>query len=933
MKKILLLILVSLQLSIFQEAAATHLRAADVQVERICGTLTFRITVIAYLNSTSNTRFGTNSEVLFGDGTSARIPLTTATQRPDLGVNVSVATFVTEHTYLSNGIYTIAYIERDRSAGVLNIANSTDVPYVTFVKINTDPSFGCNRYPVLSVVPLDRACSGAAFYHNSGAFDTDGDSISYQMSIPSASPTSFATYTDPNASLFYPNFNNGNEERNGAPTFGINSLTGLVTWNAPGAIGEYNIAFKIIEWRKRNGVYVEISSTTRDMQIVVETCLNKRPSLQIPNDLCVVAGTSVDQVIAGIDPDNHPVKIELFSELLRAPDSLAEVDPRKVDFVPSSPPAKVRFRWTTTCDDIRQQTYQVVVKITDQPTDGPKLVSFATWSIRVVAPPPLLQQPVLDVVRLHGVVNWEPYVCDQAESILVYRKVDSYPFTPGNCQVGIPGFLGYQLIDEVPASTNTFRDTNFGSGLSPGATYCYRLVALMGDTRSIVSAEFCIGPVKTDAPVITHVSVEETAEVGSIRVSWKSPLEINQTQFPKPYQYDIFRSEDFIGEKGIAKIATVTDTTFLDKAIDSRNKVFNYRIVVYAKPQFSEQFIAVDTSAVASSVRLSAEAKDESIVLHWRDSVPWSNFVRNKPYHLIYRGEGVKSDGQMHLIDSALVTVAGLTFEDKAVKKNQIYSYKVLTRGTYGNPLIPVQENFSQVVYMTPVNDLQPCPPMVSVAVTNCDEYLNHYTCRNTNFSNALTWEAGSSDECRLDIVSYNIYAASSIDEAPELIATVSSTDFIDANLMSFARCYQVSAIDSRGTESQLSEKVCNDNCPSFWLPNVLTPNGDGCNDVFTSDIDPLLIGENLPCRVTDVNQCTRFVESVQITIFNRWGREVYSNIADGAAATPVMWTGNDNNGNECASGVYYYSADVRFVTVDPSKQTQKYKGWVHLLR
>lgn len=932
MKKFLLLILVVSQLSVLREASATHLRAADIQVERICGTLTFRITVIAYLNSSSNTRFGTNSEVIFGDGSSARIPLTTATSRPDLGLNVSVATFVTEHTYTSSGIYTIAYIERDRSAGVLNIANSTDVPYVTFVKINTDPTFGCNRFPVLTVVPLDLACSGATFYHNSGAFDSDGDSLSYVMSIPSASPTSFAVYTDPNSNKFYPNFNTGNEDRNGVPTFSINSLTGLVTWNAPGAIGEYNIAFKIIEWRKRNGVYVELSSTTRDMQIVVETCSNKRPNVLIPSDLCVIAGTSIDQLISGVDPENHPVKIELFSELLRAPDSLAEVDPTKVGFVPSNPPAKVRFRWTTTCDDIRQQTYQVVVKITDQPPDGPKLVSFATWSIRVVAPPPLLQQPVLDVVRLHGVVSWEPYVCDQAESILIYRKVDSYPFTPGTCQLGIPGFLGYQLIDEVPASTITFRDTNFGSGLSPGATYCYRLVALVGDTRSIVSDEFCIGPVKTDAPVITHVSVEETSEAGSIRVSWKSPLAINQTQFPKPYQYHVFRSEDFIGEKDIKEIAAVMDTSFLDKEIDSKNKVFNYRIVVYAKPQFSEEFIAVDTSAVASSVWLSAEAKDESIVLHWRDSVPWSNVVRNKPYHLIYRGEGVKSD-KMQLIDSTLVTVAGFTFEDKTVRKNQIYSYKVLTRGTYGNPLIPLQENFSQVVYMTPVNDLQPCPPIVTVAVTNCDEYLNNYTCRNTNFSNALTWEAASSDDCRLDIVSYNIYATSTIDGEPELIATVSTTDFVASNLTSFARCYQVSAVDSRGTESALSEMVCNDNCPYFSLPNVFTPNADGCNDVFTSDIDPLVIGENLPCLVVDVNQCTRFVESVRITIYNRWGREVYANTADATTATPVMWSGNDNNGNECASGIYYYSADVKFVTVDPAKQARKYKGWVHLLR
>lgn len=932
MKKFILLAIMLVQLSIFKEALATHLRAADIQVERICGTLTFRITVIAYLNSSSSTRFGTNSEVLFGDGASARIPLTTATLRPDLGVNISVATFVTTHTYAANGIYNIAYIERDRSAGVLNIVNSTDVPYVTFVRINTDPSFGCNKYPVLAVVPLDRACSGAAFYHNSGAFDTDGDSISYQMSIPSASPTAFANYSDPHSNRFYPNFNTGNEERNGVPTFGINSLTGLVTWNAPGAIGEYNIAFKIIEWRKKDGVYVEASSTTRDMQIVVETCSNKRPWLVIPGDVCVIAGTSIDQLISGMDPENHPVKIEVFSELLQAPDSVADIDPKTAEFLPSLPSAKLRFRWATDCNNIRQQVYQVVFKITDKPPDGPKLVSFATWSIRVVAPPPVLEQPALDVVRLHGVLQWEPYDCPEAKSILIYRKVDAYPFTPGHCQIGIPGFLGYKFIDEVSPLNREYRDTNLGAGLSPGATYCYRLVAVVGDSRSIVSGELCIGPVKTDAPVITHVSVEETSEMGKIRVSWRSPLDINQTQFPKPYRYEIFRSNDFIGDEGITSVSTISDTTFLDEGVDSKNNIFNYRVVIYSKPQFSDAYIPVDTSAIASSVRLSGEASEKSIVLHWRDSVPWSNVVRNKPYHLIYRGEGVNSHPNMVLIDSALVTATGFAFEDKSMKKNQIYSYKVLTRGTYGNPAIPIQENFSQAIYIAPVNDLQPCPPVVTVAVTNCDDYLSNYTCRNTSFANSLAWESSSSDECRLDIVGYNVYASSSTEGELELIATVSANDFVDTDLKSFARCYQVSAVDSRGIESTLSEMVCNDNCPFFRLPNVFTPNGDGCNDVFTSDVDPLMIGENSPCMIAEPNQCSRFVESVSITIYNRWGREVYSSTSD-ASTTPVMWDGTDNTGAQCAAGVYYYSADVLFATIDLTNRHKKYKGWVHLLK
>src|SRR4051794_7264427 len=79
---------------------ATHLRAADILVERVCGTLTFKITIIAYLNSQSTTKFGTDSEILFGDFFQQKIPLTVATPRPDLGININVATFTIEHTYV-----------------------------------------------------------------------------------------------------------------------------------------------------------------------------------------------------------------------------------------------------------------------------------------------------------------------------------------------------------------------------------------------------------------------------------------------------------------------------------------------------------------------------------------------------------------------------------------------------------------------------------------------------------------------------------------------------------------------------------------------------------------------------------------------------------------------------------------------------------------
>ncbi len=83
------------------------------------------------------------------------------------------------------------------------------------------------------------------------------------------------------------------------PTFSIDPVTGTITWDAPGAIGEYNIAFHIIEWRFKNGQWVQMGYVRRDMQILVDDCDNERPDLILPPDTCVVAGTILNETIFG----------------------------------------------------------------------------------------------------------------------------------------------------------------------------------------------------------------------------------------------------------------------------------------------------------------------------------------------------------------------------------------------------------------------------------------------------------------------------------------------------------------------------------------------------------------------------------------------------------------------------------------------------------
>jgi hypothetical protein len=655
----------------------------------------------------------------------------------------------------------------------------------------------------------------------------------------------------------------------------------------------------------------------------------------VPATLCVEAGTLIEDIVKGIDADGHDVKIEVFSEITEfdVDNNPATYSPNPPVFIGSVPFAQLNFRWQTDCMHVRQQPYQVVFKITDNPPKGPKMVNFKIWNIKIVAPSPKWKKAALNLVTRNAELEWENYACANASKIQIWRKVDSFPYVPGPCDTGLPKFLGYNLIAELPTTQTTYIDTNNGRGLVVGAKYCYRIMAYFNSpssTPSIVSLEECVGPILADAPVITHVSVEKTDTTqGKIRVSWRTPFGINTAQFPKPYEYEIYRANDFVGETNIQKAGRVTDTTFVDTNLNTDAQVFNYRIVLYSKPVGADQLVPVDTSSVASSERLSFTAGVKQITLSWRDSVPWSNVAQIRPYHLIYRGVENTNEANMVLLDSVDVTIDGFTYTDTELEDDKRYSYRVLTRGTYGNPEIALQENFSQRITSYPINNLLPCAPSMEIKTVNCDEFLNSNNCFQNDFSNSIFWSLNGLSGCRKDITAYKVYATSSIDGAYDVIGQVKrDTFYIENNLSSFARCYRISAVDMLGQEGPLSDSVCNENCPYYMLPNVFTPDNDGYNDVFSANFD---IDETSQNGITI--RCPRFVEHIDFKVYNRWGKQVYSLNTKNEEEVQINWDGRDSDGNEVSSGVYYYNAEINFTMLRPESRTRTIKGWVHIVR
>jgi hypothetical protein len=967
-----------LVLGIATSTYATHLRAGEITVERVsCNSLTFRITVTVFTNTiNTSVLFGGEDDWLdFGDGSRPRlVPETPNTLRPDLGEGIATASYTIEYTYPGFGEYTISYSEPNRNEGVVNMDISVNTRFYIETKIVVDPFFGCNNTPKLLVPPIDRACTGATWFHNPGAYDPDGDSISYELVIPfRAEDQTVINYKDPSDPKFYTNYDIGNEAATGKPSFSINAADGTLTWDAPGMAGEYNIAFIVKEWRQIDGKWYSNGFVRRDMQIIVDDCDNNRPDLIVPEDVCVEAGTILNETIFGIDPDKDPVKIEAFSEIFQFPpaQSPATWKPNDGVFRPSSPPYELKFSWQTKCEHVKEQPYQVVFKITDNSKEGVNLVTFKTWNIRVVGPPPKWASATVDLQTRVSTVKWDPYFCQNAETMQIWRRVDSFVFEPDSCQTGMPEFLGYEMIATVPVkTTNQFIDNNKGAGLSSGAQYCYRLVAIYPKPKggeSYVSKEICLDPILADEPVITNVSIERTAATsGKILVRWTPPFDINKTQFPEPYQYEVYRAEGFAGNANLTRVhpGLLSDTVFVDEEqnLNTRDITYNYRIILWSKSATNPVFAKIDTSSTASTVRLNAQSDLKQIQLNWSAFVPWSNIILTSPnQHLLFRGPEGSNETQLQLIAQIDPTTGGMTYLDQGQHNNvplsdtQIYCYRVMTRGAYGNPFIKEPlENFSQIVCAQPNDTIPPCKPLLSIQLTDCEEFFATQPCDVSSFVNKLSWVRPSDDECAADIQGYKIYRSSSVDgvyvwlDNAGVGGIVRDTFFIDdgenhIGLPSLAFCYKISAIDRSGNESDLSDASCNDNCPYYELPNVFSPNdGNECNDRFSAWRMPnsyiKSIDENGtidwgPCGAVDVTKCARFVESVVFSVYNRWGKEIYSYESGSERSIYIDWDGRDNDGRELAAGIYYYAAQVTFDSVDPKKANQTIKGWVHLIR
>lgn len=926
MSKLKIYLFFVLTLFFIAKTQATHIKAADLFAKVNPYSLNssdahrqvkFTLNVYADKNAVEKTdgsgcedRLANCATLDFGDGTSSQQGYKSV---KDMGNNTLFFVYEFVHTFPADKInkgYIVGYRDENRNGGIANMGGgaSSQIPLYISMEIGIEAGIGQNQTPQLSIPPLDLGQQGQVFIHNPGAYDVDGDSIAYVAYFPESSKGLAVTpYSNPDEIA------GGTTSDGLSPAYyTVNAKTGDVVWNTPGSTGLFNVAFKIEEWRTFGRSKILLSYAIRDMQIKIEPSTNTPPIITVPPEACIEAGSIYAPIIKVDDLEKDQAILTPYGELFEESSSKASMNPSKI---PMSTAFTSTLTWQTTCADIQKRPYQAYFKATDLVGAGRyPLTDIKSHSIRVVGPKPTGLKAIIDTNKVK--LTWNKYTCaNKVNKILVYRRVGCDTIKRQNCVTGTPND-NYVLIATLGIDSIRYFDRN----IKRGNVYSYAIAVQFTDgvdlkSYSYSSEEVSCVELPLITPIITNVSFEGTNK-NTILVKWQKPLEIDTAKVQGPYQYTLFKK--IKGEANYSSLHTfeptpiTNDTSFLDTAIlPNKNYVYFVQFKYFTKENLPKDL--EDSSEISTNVSLTTTPIRSGIRLTWEASTPWQN--NSNFYHYIFRK--TKTDPDFVLIDSVKFKAQTTTFsyndmgkfQNTPLKKRDTISYYVTTGGSYLNkklqPTILLNNSFinSNII----LDSDPPCAPSLTEYKYDCETFSSAAPYKNT-----LNWTPQPySEQCDSDIVKYNVYLNTGGENSEtKFLATINGNEintYIHANLTSVAGCYSVTALDAVGNESAKSNLLCLENCYSYKLPNIFTPNGSGVNDLFRP-----------------IPPSPKFVESVKFKVFNRWGGKVFERNDD----VYLNW-----DGSGLPDGIYFYTAHVTYTSSNENKTTEELKGWIEILK
>lgn len=366
-------------------AQATHNVGGEIGF-RQTGILTLEGTIITYTNANALPADRDYLTICWGDGqceSIARVngPDFNGNGIPDgeiIAPGTKMNVYQQLHTYEEADTYKVSMTDPNRVGDILNLnfPNSDQITFHVETQITLSSNPENNHSPVLLEPVVGMGAVGQPFYHIPNAYDPDGDSLAYELIVPmEALDTDVPNYVWPDMIPQPDPISN---------SLSINSITGLVTWDAPQKAGLYTLAIKVTSYR--NGTIQDV--VIRDMLITIAEGL-QAPNITVSEQNQNVIDVQVGDIIQ-VDVSAISTNSDLILELT-ASSGLLESDyyDHTAAFSASANGAEANgtFTWEVKEEHVRQQAYQVVFRAQD---DANELGSTAYYLLRY---------------RVQGVVN------------------------------------------------------------------------------------------------------------------------------------------------------------------------------------------------------------------------------------------------------------------------------------------------------------------------------------------------------------------------------------------------------------------------------------------------------------------------------------------------------------------------------------------------